>query len=314
MLKKAKFFVPVLAGVFLMQACQDKKAKDEFTKTEGGLEYKLYGKDKDGKYEPKNAPADTTNTLKVGQVVTMQQIVKNDADSVLFSTYTGGQPAMAMMQPSTFGGSLEEGFAMLEPGDSAVFRVSADTLFAKAYQQPLPPFIKPGSKLTFHVKIDKVQSREEAMADQQKMAAEMQQKMMAQAEEQIKIEDELLKKYAKENNLNVQKTESGIYYAITKKGTGAKAKPGQTVAVHYRGTLLDGKEFDSSAKRGVPIEFPLGAGQVIQGWDEGIAQLNEGAKAVLLIPSPLAYGPQGAGADIPGNTPLRFDVELVDIK
>ena len=313
MLNKAKFFVPVLAGLFLMQGCQEKGAKKGvFTQGEGGLEYQIYTKDKDGKYEIKeNVTADTTN---VGQVMTMQQVVLNDKDSVLFSTYTSKRPAMALIQPSPYPGSLEGALLMMKPGDSAVFRMSADTLFTKSYRQPLPPFIKPGSKITFQIKVDKIQSKEQATVDQQKMQEEMMKEMQAHAEKQVAVDDENLQKYIKENNLKAEKTPSGLYYVITQKGTGPTPKPGQIVAVHYKGTTLEGKEFDSSAKTGVPFEFQIGQGQVIRGWDEGIALLNKGSKAILLIPSTMAYGQQGAGADIPADASLRFDVEVVDIK
>ena len=313
MLNKAKFFVPVLAGLFLMQGCQEKGAKKgEFTQGEGGLEYQIYTKDKDGKYEIKeNVTADTTN---VGQVMTMQQVVLNDKDSVLFSTYTSKRPAMALIQPSPYPGSLEGALLMMKPGDSAVFRMSADTLFTKSYRQPLPPFIKPGSKITFQIKVDKIQSKEQATVDQQKMQEEMMKEMQAHAEKQVAVDDENLQKYIKENNLKAEKTPSGLYYVITQKGTGPTPKPGQIVADHYKGTTLEGKEFDSSAKNGVHLEFQIGQGQVIRGWDEGIALLNKGSKAILLIPSTMAYGQQGAGADIPADASLRFDVEVVDIK
>ena len=103
---------------------------------------------------------------------------------------------------------------------------------------------------------------------------------------------------------------------ITKRGTGALPQTGQTVSVRYRGTVLaTGKEFDSSDKHGgTPFDFTLGQGQVIQGWDQGIAMLPKGSTAILLIPSSLAYGTRGAGADIPADATLRFDVELVDVK
>jgi FKBP-type peptidyl-prolyl cis-trans isomerase len=110
------------------------------------------------------------------------------------------------------------------------------------------------------------------------------------------------------------KTESGLHYKHIQKGDGAKAKKGQTVAVHYKGMLADGSEFDNSYKRGNPIEFPIGTGQVIQGWDEGILLLNKGDKARFVIPSHLAYGEAGAGGVIPPNATLIFDVELMDIK
>jgi peptidyl-prolyl cis-trans isomerase A (cyclophilin A) len=110
------------------------------------------------------------------------------------------------------------------------------------------------------------------------------------------------------------KTESGLYYKHIQKGDGVKANKGQTVAVHYKGMLPDGSEFDNSYKRGNPIEFPIGTGQVIQGWDEGILLLNKGDKARFVIPSHLAYGEAGAGGVIPPNATLIFDVELMDIK
>lgn len=110
------------------------------------------------------------------------------------------------------------------------------------------------------------------------------------------------------------KTESGLYYKHIQKGEGAKPEKGQTVAVHYKGMLPNGTEFDSSYKRGKPIEFPVGMGNVIEGWDEGILLLNKGDKARFVIPSHLAYGEQGAGGVIPPNATLVFDVELMEIK
>lgn len=110
------------------------------------------------------------------------------------------------------------------------------------------------------------------------------------------------------------KTESGLRYQIIQKGDGAKAEKGKTVSVHYKGQLPDGTVFDSSYKRNQPIDFPLGVGQVIPGWDEGIQLLKVGEKARLVIPSHLGYGAQGAGGVIPPNATLIFDVELMDVK
>ena len=110
------------------------------------------------------------------------------------------------------------------------------------------------------------------------------------------------------------KTESGLRYKIINKGSGAQAEKGKTVSVHYKGSLLDGTEFDSSYKRNAPIDFPLGMGNVIAGWDEGIALLQIGDKARFVIPPHLGYGAQGAGGVIPPNATLIFDVELVAVK
>ena len=108
-----------------------------------------------------------------------------------------------------------------------------------------------------------------------------------------------------------QQTDSGLRYQIIQEGTGQQAAAGQTVSVHYKGQLLDGTVFDSSYKRQQPIDFALGQGQVIPGWDEGVSLLKVGDKARFVIPSDLAYGSRGAGGVIPPDAALIFDVELV---
>ena len=110
------------------------------------------------------------------------------------------------------------------------------------------------------------------------------------------------------------KTDSGLRYKIIQKGDGQKAEKGKTVSVHYKGSLPDGTVFDSSYKRNQPIDFPLGMGHVISGWDEGIALLSVGDKARFVIPSHLGYGQRGAGGVIPPNATLIFDVELMNVK
>ena len=111
-----------------------------------------------------------------------------------------------------------------------------------------------------------------------------------------------------------EKTESGLRYQFIQKGEGKQAEAGKTVSVHYEGSLENGKVFDSSYPRKKPIEFKLGVGQVIEGWDEGIALLKVGDKARFVIPSDLGYGSRGAGGAIPPNATLIFDVELMDVK
>ncbi len=107
----------------------------------------------------------------------------------------------------------------------------------------------------------------------------------------------------------------------TKVGTGAEARPGQTVSVHYTGWLYDpsaadkrGKKFDSSKDRNQAFDFPLGGGQVIAGWDQGVAGMKVGGTRILTIPSNMGYGARGAGGDIPPNSALVFEVELLDVK
>ena len=109
-------------------------------------------------------------------------------------------------------------------------------------------------------------------------------------------------------------TASGLQFEDTVEGTGPVAAKGQSVTVHYTGWLENGKKFDSSVDRGQPFSFPLGAGRVIKGWDEGVKGMKVGGKRKLTIPSKLGYGAQGAGGVIPPNATLIFDVELLGLR
>jgi peptidylprolyl isomerase len=113
-------------------------------------------------------------------------------------------------------------------------------------------------------------------------------------------------------------TPSGLQIIDTKVGTGASPKAGQTCVMHYTGWLYEngakGKKFDSSVDRGEPFEFPIGRGQVIAGWDEGVGTMKVGGKRTLIIPPALGYGARGAGGVIPPNATLIFDVELLGVK
>ena len=132
-----------------------------------------------------------------------------------------------------------------------------------------------------------------------------------------KIEQEKtaqLQKQIDEVLVNGLETSTGLQYTIIKEGTGVTPKTGDIVSVHYSGFLMDGTKFDSSYDRNQPFEFPIGQQKVIAGWDEGIALLNIGAKAKLVIPPHLAYGKRGAGGVIPPNATLIFDVELLNIQ
>ena len=133
-------------------------------------------------------------------------------------------------------------------------------------------------------------------------------------EQRLAAEREAEKAELDKLSTGFEETESGLRYQIFQKGNGKKAEAGQMVSVHYKGQLADGTVFDSSYKRNQPIDFQVGVGHVIPGWDEGICLLHVGDKARLVIPSDLAYGSAGAGGVIPPNATLVFDVELMDVK
>jgi len=160
---------------------------------------------------------------------------------------------------------------------------------------------------------------------EKKMQEKMQAKMMKQQEEMAKKQEEMMKqgpvnlaagkKFLEDNakKEGVKTTASGLQYKVVKEGTGANPKMGDVVQVNYRGTLINGEEFDASAKRGGPAEIELVTGGVIDGWIEGLQLMKEGAKYMLFIPSELAYKSQMRGDKIGPNSTLVFDVELVKV-
>lgn len=147
------------------------------------------------------------------------------------------------------------------------------------------------------------------------MGASMFVAAQSKAQSQAETDDKIISEYLTKNKIKASRTQSGLYYVISKEGTGAKLKAGQRVAMKYLGTFLDGKRFDGNMDenfelKGSPFRFVLGAGQVIRGWDEGIQFMSVGSQGTLYLPSPLAYGPGSVGP-IPPNSILVFKVEVV---
>lgn len=212
-------------------------------------------------------------------------------------------------------GMPTEVLPFLQVGDSVKIKVSMDTLvkrypFFDQIAQEIQMKGKKNVYFEYWVRITGKKTKEQIQKEAQ-LAEQRQQENLKkkEAEEESKLEA-----YIKENKLEMQKTVSGLYYKITKVAPeNPQAKAYDTVYVHYIGKFLDGKVFDSSFNRNEPLQFVLGTGSVIKGWDEGIALLRKGEKAQLLIPSKLAYGAMGGGT-IPPFSTLLFEVELVDIK
>jgi len=235
-----------------------------------------------------------------GDIVEMDMSYKTEKDSLLFSSSDFKQPISIVVDKRVFKGDIIDGLLLLSVGDSAQFLLDADSLFTRTFQAALPDYIRKGSMLNFVVKINSAVTAEEMASKTQSLE-----------KDQIGKQDAEIQAYIKANKLSPLKTSSGLYYIVTKNGTGALPKQGQKLTVHYTGKLLNGTKFDSSVDRNDPFKFELGGG-VIKGWNEGFALFNKGTKATLIIPYQLGYGAQGAGADIKPYSPLLFDVELID--
>lgn len=243
----------------------------------------------------------------VGQIMTFEMEMLKD-DSLMVSTYETGQPVVTPVNEPGFKGAVEEGLMMLSEGDSAFFQVSMDSLF-KGRIQNMPPFLKNATYLSYRIKVLKIQTQEERKAE-----------MLELQEKQKDTDDQLIRDYLEANSIEAERTESGIYYTITEEGNGENPTLDNSVTVHYTGRLLNGSVFDSSIPgnkpgkqvSGDPITFPLRG--VVQGWQEGIPLISKGGKGFLYLPSHLAYGSQSPSPDIPPNSVLVFEVELIDFK
>ncbi len=286
----------VFACAFSMLTVHAQSDQD-WQKTKSGLKYKFF------KQHPEAAKPN------LGDMVTVTGFYKT-GDTVFFDSRKSPTPYIFPVMEPTYPGDIFEGLKMLGIGDSAVFSINADSLFLKTFRvKSVPAYVKQGNDVKFYVKLLKIQPKEE-------FQKEMQAKFEAEAKvnaERARKEDSLIKIYMAEHQLTGSPSKSGLYYIETRKGEGPKAEPGKTVVVHYTGKLLDGTVFDSSVGKPDPFSFPLGKNKVIRGWEEGIANMHKGGKAILIIPSKMAYG-EGSVGKIPANSVLMFEVELLDVK
>jgi FKBP-type peptidyl-prolyl cis-trans isomerase FkpA len=280
-----RFFITLATLSLFIVSC------NKMQKTPSGLEYKIF-KSTGG---DKIAAGDFVFFKVKGMV----------GDSALYNTYKNvHSPYMSMPVQENFSkGNFEEGLTLLAAGDSALFKINADSFFNKYVGAPAPAFIKKGESINFYVKVDSFLTK--------KTIGERKAKHEAEVANRRDNEPTIIEDYVKSTGLKFTTTKSGMYYIITNETKGAKASIGDTISANYTGKLLNGKVFDTNSTRGQLFEFALGKKAVIPGWDEIFSILRVGEKATIVIPSSLAYGAQGAGADIEAYTPLVFDVELV---
>ncbi len=306
-MKKVSLIIGSFIFAMTLLSCGEGGSKEfpGFEKIEDGLYVKYFKKNEEGK------------KVNLGDIVSMEMTYATETDSVLFSSASAGQPIQMRADSPRFVGDISRAFLMMHVGDSVKLIASADSFFLiTAGMSELPPFIDSASNLHFSFEVVKVESLEEIEAAEKSKNSESE-----------NSEKELLNKYLSEEGITTEPEPSGLIFISTKKGTGKQAEAGKTVKVNYSGMLLDGTYFDTSLEEVAkanglykegrsynPLEFPLGQGNVIKGWDEGIAMMKVGGTAKLIIPSNIAYG-----ANPPPRTPIKpfatlvFDVELVDV-
>ena len=289
------------AAASFLASCEN-SPHEGYDKTETGLFYKFYNEN-----EAARKPVE-------GEFASILLNYRTDTDSILFDSKKYGQNPdgtvdFSVMKP-TFQGSFEEALKMMHEGDSASFKVSADSLFLKSMGEPqLPPFIKPGSMLTFEVKLVKIKSKEEIEKQMAAMRQKQMEEMQKMMDERKGAEPGEIQNYITQNKITLKPTESGLYYIEEKKGTGARVKPGDNVTVNYGLFTLDGQEIQTST-----ATFGLVEGKMIPGFIEGVTKMNVGGKATLVLPSAIGYGEMGNPPSIMPYTPLLFQVEVTDTK
>ncbi|MBB6326575.1 FKBP-type peptidyl-prolyl cis-trans isomerase [Algoriphagus iocasae] len=297
--------IVLMFGVSIVSSCQKKKVTEK-----DGIEYTYV---KEG-----NEKAPNGNFLLYNLEIT------NADDSVIYSTATQPFPGYLMANDSiTPNNGMDEIFLNLRKGDSIAFESTAKIIFGENF----PPFLKEEDVVKVRLGAFEImdQAAIETFFNQTMEAEEL--KRAERAKELVAEEAKTIEAYVAEKGLTANKTESGLYYVIEEEGTGDAVTPGTTMNVNYAGYLLDGTLFDTSieslAKENdifnpqrpyEPLPVNVGMGQVIPGWDEGLLLLKKGSKGKFLIPSPLAYGENGAGGMIGPNAILIFDVEVVDVQ
>ena len=238
-------------------------------------------------------------TPATGNILKLHYSVKLITGQILFDSKAQGDAMVHQMGSGRSGRGFDEGIEKMKEGGIAMLITPSKIAFGEEGGGSVPPF----ATLIFEVELLKVYTEDEYQKQQLKEAAEMEGK-----------EKKDLNAYIKTNKISAAPLASGLIYIEKLAGKGAKAEKGRKVKVHYDGKLLNGSRFDSSYERGTPFEFTLGQGQVIPGWDEGIALMKVGGKAQLIIPSKLGYGVQGSGDRIPPYSTLVFDVELLGVE
>ncbi len=244
---------------------------------------------------------------KEGEYVSLHMSVYLVDSTKLFSTHDRGETIEYEYGQKFDTKGLEVGIGMMRKGGGATLVVPSDMGFgAQQRGQQIAPY----TTLIYDVEVVDIRSKAEYEAEQAKR------REAREAEETRKKNQEMihLQNYLEEQNITEKPAPSGLIFVRHEEGDGEKAVPGKKVKVHYTGKLIDGTIFDSSVEREQPFEFTLGRGEVIRGWDEGIARMKEGGKATLIIPSSLGYGERGAGNTIPPYSTLVFDVELLEVE
>jgi FKBP-type peptidyl-prolyl cis-trans isomerase len=282
--------ITLILFVSLLTSCSYFSKYPGYSRTWSGLYYKLL------------SIGDETRKAQPGDYITVGIKYKTLKDSVFFS----GRRKFQVTKPD-FQGSVDECFSMLSRGDKANFILNAGNFFTKTLQIKPPSFLNPETGMIIEINMLEIQSGKDY--DNEKKA------FLKWIEDFGEYEKEILSQYMLEKKLSIRPTETGMYYIKVKEGHGRKVVTGDTIIVDYEGRFLNGKFFDSTVKRHESFQFVYGTEwQVVKGLEEVFGLMSEGEKALVILPSELAFGETGSSTGIiPPFTSLIFEVELKKI-
>jgi FKBP-type peptidyl-prolyl cis-trans isomerase len=286
----------VLSGLLLLCSCGQFSPYKGYTETDSGLYYKLQMIG-EGKRKPS-----------IGDFLQLIITYKTEKDSVFLDSYSSNDMGMVILpfNHSSFEGSFEEGLSIMNEGDSVSFIVDGNNLFTRFFKTELPLFLKQGSKVKMDIKLHRILGEKQYSEELEKYSQLIEDRDI---EEQRKIRffiDTAQVEYI---------SRAGLYYYPVKQGTGESAAKGDKVSIHYTGSFLNGRIFESTYERKQPMEFTKGEqGQVIKGLEIAISLMNEGSKGKFIIPSHLAYGEDGSSTGIvPPYTTVIYEIELLNL-
>jgi len=287
----------LLLFVFAFSSCFRKSKFKGYTLTDSGLYYKLQVIG-DGKHKPKE-----------GEYLQLIITYKTEKDSVFLDTYSNNETGKVILpfKHSSFEGSFEEGLSTMNAGDSVSFMVNSDSLFKRFFNADLPIFLPKGSFVKMDVKLFNILTPEQYQEEL---------KNYAQIVEDRDIEEQRkLKTFLDTCKTEFYPLNNGMFYLPIKQGAGDNAESGNTIKIHYKGTFLNGKVFESTYDRKEPLEMVVGTqGQIISGLESAIRLMNEGAKTKFIIPSQLAFGETGSSTGIvPPYTTVVYEIELLSL-
>lgn len=301
-----KLSIAAIAVFSVFSACKNQSNGGFDTDPATGIQYHFFNHDDKGA-----KPS-------IGDYAEVLLTLKNANDSVIYDAHHKKRTedtavTVRLHLKKSFNGCLPDGIAMMAVGDSASFRISADSVYLKTFHsKELPPFIKAGSMVTFYVKLVSFETPQQMSDDLDKQMKERNEMM----EKRKSDEPSQIEKYLTDNKIKVKPESDGIYILERTKGKGKPIKEGDSVEVKYTGMLLDGTVAETSDHGPERTTFTLVYGKdfFIKGFDDIIKNLEEGGKVKALIPSAMAYGEQKQSHLILPYTPLVYEVEVIKVK